>query len=160
MLVCFCIALPTFLCGCDPDLQPSCLRYKLLPEAEVVGYSVVHSTCSTTCWDLRHCTTFYYDCYTSYAKFSANCSIKVDSHNQVRANALEDAQDTYPLGSLHVLLQDRTTGRCYTRREGRDLAIVGISFFTIMGVLAVGGLVCEVYHARQRVLKAWEALRG
>jgi hypothetical protein len=57
------------------------------------------------------------------------CNIQVDDGNLVRSNAEQDAKEDYPLGSRHTILENKTTKHCATLKEGRNLAIVGVTFF-------------------------------
>ncbi len=155
------IAVPTYLCGCDPVLQPYCLRYHLVPDAVVTSYAVTHDRCSSSCYS-GSCTRLYYDCYDSFAVMTytrdslknVTCNLDVDSDNMVRANALEDAIDEYPLGTEHTILVDKTSGHCFTQHQARTLAIVGVVFFALAGATVFLCLVLEF-----RIPRVWNANR-
>lgn len=44
-IVFFIIALPTFLCGCDKNIQPNCIKY-WVRDVTFISYTVDHRTCS------------------------------------------------------------------------------------------------------------------
>lgn len=139
--MCLIIAVPTYFCGCDPNLQPACGRYNIV-EAVVVNHTVVHNRCALDCHHVSCYGKLYTDCYDSYAVMQhehadglVTCNIQVDDSNLVRSNAEEDAREDYPLGSKHTILENRITEHCTTLKEGRDLAIVGVTFFVLAGAV-------------------------
>jgi hypothetical protein len=134
------IGAPTYFCGCDPNLQPACGRYNIVRDAVVVNHTVVHERCAMDC---RSCYgRLFTDCYDSYAVLQhenvegfVTCNIQVDDSNLVRSNAEEDAKEEYPLGSRHTILENKGSMHCSTMKEGRDLAIVGVTFLVLAGVV-------------------------
>jgi hypothetical protein len=154
LVACLVIAVPTYFSGCDPDLQPACRRYTILRDATVSGYSVQHDQCWGSCFDVSRCIPVLVDCYTSYADFvqqddddvsraNSTCSLRVDLHNHRRDDALADAQDAYPQGVTYTVLKTKHSDVCYPMHYGRGLAITGIVFFVLAGVVLLAWLQYE-----------------
>ncbi len=87
-VLCMCAGLPTYLCGCDPTIDPGCIRYNNAV-VKIIDYEVRQHTCSYCAYTRQSCsqscsttngkrscsttcTTYcaryvYYECYNSYA---------------------------------------------------------------------------------------------
>ncbi len=157
----FTIALPTYLCGCHPVVQPNCLRFDI-EMSQVESYRVDKKTCSecvawtTTCTtssdDEESCTTqcalyYDYDCYFSYAIMNTNssytCEISVATSTS-SDDALQSARDKYPLGQTLELYIDKNTHDCLTESNVEALAITGLVFLCLTGVTLVLAVVSVV----------------
>lgn len=148
--VCMIIGLATFFSGCDPTLQPACGRFNIVQDAVVVAHVVTHERCANDCHSLQCVGRLYVDCYDSYAVLAhermgrnVTCNLAVDKSNLVRANAEADADESYPLGSTHTLLENKNSLHCSTLKEGRDLAIVGVTFLVAAAASAAGWVFYE-----------------
>lgn len=161
------IALPTFLCGCHPDIQPNCLRYYVVNStvignridtltcSECGGYSESCSQsctgsgtdqqCSQTC--TSYCSHYnYYDCYYAYAI----TSYQLEGEEQIRAcdiNVVSASTDytftnnklleTYPVGYSFMVYVEKGEFKCFTETNVQSLAITGLVFFCLVGVCMI-----------------------
>lgn len=164
----FVIALPTFLCGCHRVIQPNCLRY-FVELSEVSSYRVDTKFCSEFIkWD-RECTeesngkesctnscgTYrYYDCYYSYVIMNTNsskaCEISVVVASEDKDAALKAAMDEYPLHLVTYLFIDKNTSECFTQTNAEALAITGLVFFCLVGVVVSLIIFSIVYGRREK----------
>lgn len=148
------IALPTYLSGCEINIAPHCIRY-YITETTIISHYVDVKQCNycltsqTTCTEPNRCTTrcvlyHFYPCYDSYAvaEFYGNntCSIKVSINSLSYYDALTAAENRYIKGHSYSMYIDKSTTSCSTESEVVTLAIVGLVFFILTGVV-----LCIIY---------------
>jgi hypothetical protein len=149
------IAIPTFLCGCDSKIQPNCIKY-FISDVSIINYKVESSRCSSCIYrstKTNLCQAYhYYDCYYSYAigsyydtnDIKQTCDLSVDTGITNSQLALNNAMAEYPLNSTREMFVDKVSGGCFTKNKVRDLAIVGLTFFILTGLTALGWAIFEI----------------
>lgn len=169
-----CIALPTYLCGCDSVIQPNCIKYNI-EKVKIINNLVKLRECSTcamygqTCHEScsgseksRSCTTSctrycyvreYYNCYDSYAiatfdykNKNESCILTVDSGNRNENQALIDSIIKYPINSTYVMYIDKIDLSCNSKESVKNLAVVGFTFLLLLGITFILWLVIEIHN--------------
>lgn len=162
--VCIAIAVPSYCLGCHPVLQPYCFRFHKV-DAVVRGMDLKERTCEGKCTEWhRSCPSCSktcvsresYWCFDSvavveYVQGASNhtCDVSVRTGSRSARAAEAAVEDEYPLGSSHVLFVDKNIGTCTTPGEAAVLALVGVVFFCIAGVVAFVWIMHDAHNRRR-----------
>lgn len=135
-----CIALPTYLMGCNQDVSTVCIAYNPF-SGYVYKTEVEKHTCSEcTSRDKKgNCQTYrYYDCWDAYVwahkgpSNSSTCYLQVANDDKSKGDAEGQANNYYNNEKVNWL-QKKGTHECVTHGEAYTLWLVGIIFFSFMG---------------------------
>jgi len=164
------LSLTFFLLGCDPTLQPNCLRYTIR-EALITNYIIEQETCNyCTSWS-ESCSTstnsegeqeesctsscdewIPYTCYDSFAVATfevdhqnKTCNVKVANDQNDRDEALEKAKNKYSLYNKYDIYVHKKNFSCKSISSLRGFAIAGLVFACLSGSV----LLCLLYACRK-----------
>lgn len=156
--ICFCIALPTYLLGCNPEVSESCVAYNPFNDAYIYKTQIELTQCrDCISYDKKHnCVSYrYYDCYNAFAyahkgpNNSSHCYLEIAHHDS--KNYAETKADKYPIGKKVSWLKQKGTVECVTSNYAYTNWLVGIIFFAFMGfsglaiILVILGYLISVY---------------
>lgn len=164
--ICLCVGLPTYLCGCDPVIDPYCYRYNTATAYPIAHYITSH-TCSNcvlrtqTCNDVCSrsyrgtedepritchqvctliCTVYnYYPCYDSYVILTYsnnNTCILQVTNDDISSQDAYDNSVSLYPNNIEVTIY-LDDDTCYSQSQVRDLAIVGLVFLCLMGLFLI-----------------------
>lgn len=153
-MVCFIIGLPTFLCGCNKNVNGSCLSYTIV-SGTVTGYGVDEHLCSyCSCHNKNGCCGYtYYTCYDSYVDvtYGSNDTCYMTTANDYRSKseAVAESHD-YVRGEHLTLYKSKTTHECFEESNVVTLWwYVGVVFLSVAGfILLLTGIMCCVDYVQ------------
>lgn len=148
-----CIGLPTFLMGCNPNVERKCVAYNVF-NGYVYKTQVYEHTCSECAVYSTggKCTAYRtYTCYNGYVwgksnKDNTTCYITVDSQSKSKSN-VQNTLDDYHYGEKVNWLKIKTsTNECKTSSETMDLWIVGVTFLSLIGFVLLIFIAIVIYE--------------
>lgn len=182
--ICICIALPTFLLGCNTDISAFTCINLFQVKATTVGYHYEKERCSfcdsfaTSCDNLiwlegkaKSCQTScvhysFYDCYNVnlVEKYNKNdkehqCQVNVVHRDRSLENAQLYVMNNYPINESMTIFVNKHTQTCETEMKGKMLTIIGILFFTVAaGVWCVYAKIIYHLHSHVKVISPQQEL--
>lgn len=145
-----CIALPTYLLGCNANISETCLAYDTF-SGTIYKREVEQQWCKGRCLRKNsdgHCVQYdYYLCYDSYVwahkgpHNSTVCYLQVASNYRSKQSAEAETYDYYI--SEHVdWLRTKGSSECITNETAYTYWLVGIIFFSLMGAVWLAAVCC------------------
>jgi hypothetical protein len=166
----FVIGLPTYLCGCEKNIQPNCMRFHVKP-GQIVGQAFSHHECSECAVYTRTCTgsgtnehchrvcsqRTYYQCYNSYGVasyekngYNVTCNLIASDGARSNDTAIQSVASDFPIGKQLKVYIDKTTSKCYVENDAKNIAIAGFSFLILTGIVLVSMLVVYIVHCTKK----------